>query len=173
MYCCSFFLNNVQLPKLLPVCQCLSVCVIVCLEDQKGLKMQSGTHTSFWWSKVNGQHLHASDDGQSRLQDVTIDDRPELQLFFFGITTLMENSTQHKRKKTVRIVITLYNATNNHYWPEELVLVILQQVFCSVVIRVYVNCSCHNLYYHGPFCFPIWLWAINLVHLIEHRIHTF
>lgn len=43
------------------------------------------------WAKINAQHLHASDDSQSRLQDVAVDDRSKLQLFLFCVTTLMQN----------------------------------------------------------------------------------
>lgn len=42
-------------------------------------------------SKINAQYLHASDDGQGRLQDVAVDDGLELHLLLPCITTLMEN----------------------------------------------------------------------------------
>ena len=57
------------------------------------------THRSSRRSKVNRQHLHASDDGQSRLQDIAKDDPPELQLFFFGITSLMENPARYRGER--------------------------------------------------------------------------
>lgn len=46
---------------------------------------------SSWWAKIDAKHLHASDDSQSRLQDVAKDDRSELQLFLFCVTALMQN----------------------------------------------------------------------------------
>lgn len=46
------------------------------------------------WAKINGQHLHASDDSQRRLQNVAVDDGSKLQLFLFCVTTLMQNPVQ-------------------------------------------------------------------------------
>ena len=42
-------------------------------------------------SKIDAQHLHASDDGQGGLQDVAKDDALELHLLLPWVTTLMEN----------------------------------------------------------------------------------
>lgn len=52
-------------------------------------------------AEINGEHFHASDDGQSRLQDVAIDDCPKLHLFLFCVTTLMQNSGEQDRKEEV------------------------------------------------------------------------
>lgn len=48
-------------------------------------------------AKINPQHLHASDDSQSRLQDVAIDDGSEFQLFLFCVTALMQNPVHKSR----------------------------------------------------------------------------
>lgn len=71
-------------------------CTILCQWKWNICKLIRCTSCVVWdlWScraKIDGQHLHASDDGQNRLQDVAVDDRSELQLFLFCITTLMEN----------------------------------------------------------------------------------
>lgn len=56
-------------------------------------------HLSTGRAEVDAKHLHASDDSQSRLQDVAVDDRSKLHLLLSCVTTLMENSvTKMKRK---------------------------------------------------------------------------
>lgn len=51
---------------------------------------------SRWCAKINAKHLHASDDSQSRLQDVAKDDRSELHLFLYCVTTLMQNPASRR-----------------------------------------------------------------------------
>lgn len=70
---------------------------ILCQWTLRMLIMSGGHLLNVIWdlwrgcAKINAQHLHASDDGQSRLQDVAIDDRSKLHLFLFCVTTLMQN----------------------------------------------------------------------------------
>lgn len=57
------------------------------------------------WAKINAQHFHASDDSQSRLQDVAVDDCSKLHLFFFCVTTLMQNPGKRKIEENALLII--------------------------------------------------------------------
>lgn len=65
---------------------------------KRGASARHLVHLSRGRAEVNAEHLHASDDSQSRLQDVTVDDRSKLHLLLFCVTTLMKNPVGEQRK---------------------------------------------------------------------------
>lgn len=65
----------------------------------------SAAHLRGRWAKINAEHLHASDDSQSRLQDVSVDDRPKLHLLLFCVTALVENPVCEQKNNFSSLIL--------------------------------------------------------------------
>lgn len=59
-------------------------------------------------AEIDGEHFHASDDGQGRLQDVAVDNSSKLHLFFFCVTTLMQNPLERNMHQLQSMYFFIY-----------------------------------------------------------------